>query len=238
MRNGQQDMIDDINAEVRYTHSLIGKDALDPRVMKAMRKVPRDAFVPPEMRAAAFENGPLPIGYGQTISQPYIVALMTDLLAPEPDHRILEIGTGSGYQTAILSQLCSKVYTVEVVAELGTIAADTFKRLGCRNIEMRTGDGYLGWPEHAPYDGIIVTAAAAYIPGALVEQLRPGGRMVIPVGLPYSHQELMLVKKDEQGNTETETVLGVAFVPLVEGERGGRHQGSPGENSSRNDTGL
>jgi protein-L-isoaspartate(D-aspartate) O-methyltransferase len=216
MRNNQQGMLDDINAEVRYTRSLIGKDALDPRVMEAMRKVPRDAFVPPDMKAAAFENGPLPIGYGQTISQPYIVALMTDLLAPEPEHRILEIGTGSGYQTAILSQLCSKVYSVEVVKELSATAADVFKRLGYHNIEMRIGDGYQGWPEHAPYDGIIVTAAATHTPAALVEQLRPGGRMVIPVGLPYSHQELMLVRKDEQGKTETKSVLGVAFVPLVE----------------------
>lgn len=238
MRNTPQDMIDDINAEVRYTQSLIGKEALDPRVMEAMRKVPRDVFVPPEMRDAAFENGPLPIGHGQTISQPYIVALMTDLLLPEPEQRILEIGTGSGYQTAILSQLCSKVYTVEVVEELGVIAADIFRRLGYRNIEMRTGDGYLGWPEHAPYDGIMVTAAAASIPDALVEQLRPGGRMVIPVGLPYSHQELMLVKKDEQGITETETVLGVAFVPLVRGARGGHQQGFPGGNGSLNNAGL
>lgn len=219
MRNNQQEMLEDINAEVRYTRSLIGKDALDPRVMEAVRKVPRDAFVPPNMKSAAFENGPLPIGYGQTISQPYIVALMTDLLAPEAEHRILEIGTGSGYQTAILSQLCSKVYSLEVVAELGAIAADVFKRLGYHNIEMRIGDGYLGWPEHAPYDGIIVTAAATHIPSALVEQLRPGGRMVIPVGLPYSHQELMLLRKDQQGKTLTKSVLGVAFVPLVGGER-------------------
>ena len=219
MRNKQKDMIEDIKAEVRYTSSLIGKDELDPRVMEAMRKVPRDAFVPADMRVAAFENSPLPIGYGQTISQPYIVALMTDLLAPEPEHRILEIGTGSGYQTAILSQLCSKVYSVEVVKELGAVAAEVFKRLGCQNIEMRIGDGYQGWPEHAPYDGIIVTAAATHIPSALVEQLKPGGRMVIPVGLPYSHQELMLVRKDEQGKIQTESVLSVAFVPLVSGER-------------------
>ena len=219
MRNNQQEMLEDINAEVRYTRSLIGKDALDPRVMEAVRKVPRDAFVPPNMKSAAFENGPLPIGYGQTISQPYIVALMTDLLAPEAEHRILEIGTGSGYQTAILSQLCSKVYSLEVVAELGAIAADVFKRLGYHNIEMRIGDGYQGWSEHAPYDGIIVTAAATHIPSALVEQLRPGGRMVIPVGLPYSHQELMLLRKDQQGKTLTKSVLGVAFVPLVDGER-------------------
>ena len=238
MRNSQQDMIDDINAEVCFTHSLIGKNALDSRVMKAMHKVPRDAFVPPDMRSAAFENGPLPIGYGQTISQPYIVALMTDLLAPEPEHRILEIGTGSGYQAAILSQLCSKVYTVEVVDKLSKIAAGTFKRLGYHNIEMRTGDGHLGWPEHALYDGIIVTAAAAYIPAALVEQLKPGGRLIIPVGLPYCHQELLLVKKDTQGKIQTETVLGVAFVPLVEGRHNDHHQGSPNENGSTNNAGL
>ena len=216
MKNNLQGMLDDIDAEVRYTRSLIGKDSLDARVMEAMREVPRDAFVPPDMMSAAFENGPLPIGYGQTISQPYIVALMTDMIAPEPEHRILEIGTGSGYQTAILSQLCSKVYSVEVVAELSVSAADLFKRLGYHNIETRVGNGYHGWPEHAPYDGIIVTAAATYIPEELVEQLKPGGRMAIPVGLPYRHQELMLVKKDEQGKTVTESVLGVAFVPLVE----------------------
>jgi len=219
VRNNQQGMLDDIEAEVRYTRSLIGKDELDVQVMEAMRKVPRDAFVPPDMKSVAFENGPLPIGHGQTISQPYIVALMTDMVAPEPEHRILEIGTGSGYQTAILSQLCSKVYSVEVVEELGSAAAALFKKLGYRNIETRIGDGYRGWPEHAPYDGIIVTAAATYIPAALVEQLKPGGRMAIPVGLPYSHQELMLVRKDKQGKTLTESVLGVAFVPLVGGER-------------------
>ena len=217
MRKNQRDMLDDIEDEVRYTRSLIGKDALDTRVMEAMRKVPRDKFVPPDMKSAAFENGPLPIGCGQTISQPYIVALMTDMVAPEPEHRILEIGTGSGYQTAILSQLCHKVYSVEVVEKLGAAAAELFKKLGYHNIETRIGDGYQGWPEHAPYDGIIVTAAATHIPAALVEQLKPGGRMAIPVGLPYSHQELMLVRKDEQGKTLTESVLGVAFVPLVDG---------------------
>jgi protein-L-isoaspartate(D-aspartate) O-methyltransferase len=175
------------------------------------------------MRAAAFENSPLPIGYGQTISQPYIVALMTDLLAPEAEHRILEIGTGSGYQSAILSLLCNKVYSVEVIKELGAIAAGVFKRLGYHNIEIHIGDGYQGWLEYAPYDGIIVTAAATHIPSILVEQLRPGGRLVIPVGLPYRHQELMLVRKDEYGKTLMESVLGVAFVPMVNGENVGRH---------------
>jgi protein-L-isoaspartate(D-aspartate) O-methyltransferase len=217
VRKNQQEMLADIEGEVRYTRSLIGKDVLDARVMEAMRKVPRDEFVPPDMKSAAFENGPLPIGCGQTISQPYIVALMTDMVAPEPEHGILEIGTGSGYQTAILSQLCRKVYSVEVVEKLGAAAAALFKKLGYHNIETCIGDGYQGWPEHAPYDGVIVTAAATHIPAALVEQLKPGGRMAIPVGLPYSHQELMLVRKDEQGKTLTESVLGVAFVPLVDG---------------------
>jgi protein-L-isoaspartate(D-aspartate) O-methyltransferase len=219
MARNLHEMLEDIDAEVQYTQHMIGKAALDPRVMQAMRTVPRDEFVPANMKGAAFENGPLPIGYGQTISQPYIVALMTDMLAPEPDHQVLEIGTGSGYQTAILSQLCSKVYTMEVVPELSAAAATLFEKLGYRNIETRVGNGYQGWPEHAPYDGIIVTAAANYIPEALIDQLKPGGRMAIPVGLPYSHQELMLVTKDMQGETDTRSVLGVAFVPLVGGER-------------------
>ncbi|MGB5439570.1 MAG: protein-L-isoaspartate(D-aspartate) O-methyltransferase [Gammaproteobacteria bacterium] len=223
MHKDLQDMLNDIDAEVRYTSAMIGKDALDARVMEAMRTVPRDAFVPPDMKRNAFENGPLPIGHGQTISQPYIVALMTDMVAPEAQHRILEIGTGSGYQTAILAQVCSKVYTVEVVAELSVAATDIFEKLGYDNIETRIGDGYRGWLEHAPYDGIIVTAAATHIPEALIEQLKPGGRMAIPVGEPYSYQELMLVSKDPQGKTHTQSMLGVAFVPMVGGENISRH---------------
>jgi protein-L-isoaspartate(D-aspartate) O-methyltransferase len=168
------------------------------------------------MQGAAFENGPLPIGHGQTISQPYIVALMTDLLAPEADHKILEIGTGCGYQTAILSRLCATVYTVEVVRELAETAADRLQSLGYRNVEFHIGNGYAGWPDHAPYDGIIVTAAASRIPSALVEQLKPGGRLVIPVGEPYGFQHLVLVEKDGQDEIRTRTILGVAFVPLVE----------------------
>ena len=214
-----QDMLHDIEQEVRYTRHMIGKDALAARVMDAMRQVPREQFVPDNMKYAAFHDGPLPIGYGQTISQPYIVALMTDMLALQPEHKVLEIGTGSGYQTAILSQLCSKVYTVELVPELSASAQALFEKLGYDNIETRVGNGYLGWPEHAPYDGIIVTAAASHIPDKLVEQLRPGGNMAIPVGLPYSHQELMLLGKDEQGATHTRAVLGVAFVPLVDSAR-------------------
>jgi len=211
-------MIADIESEVHYTRSMIGKDALDPRVMRVMARVPRDKFVPPEMRAAAFDNGPLPIGHGQTISQPYIVALMTDLLELQPEHVVLEIGTGSGYQTAVLSELCRRVYSVEVVAALSEAAAARLKQLGYLNVETRSGNGYQGWLEHAPYDGIIVTAAASHIPQPLIDQLKPGGRLVIPVGLPYSYQELMLVSKDAQDHIHTRSVLGVAFVPLIEGK--------------------
>lgn len=211
-------MLDDIEDEVRYTRRLIGKDRLDPRVMAAVAQVPREQFVPADMCDLAFENSPLPIGHGQTISQPYIVALMTDMLALEPHHRVLEVGTGSGYQTAILAQLCSRVYSIEVVAALGAAAAQRFGKLGYSNIETRIGNGYAGWPEHAPYDAIIVTAAAARIPPALVAQLAPGGRMAIPVGQPFGHQELMLVTRDADGAVHTRDVLGVAFVPLIEQE--------------------
>lgn len=218
MKKNTQHMITDIEGEVKYTRSMIGTDELDPGVMDAMARVPRAEFVPAELQHAAFDNGPLPIGHGQTISQPFIVALMTDMLRLESDHRVLEIGTGSGYQTAILSLLCGKVYTIEVVKELSEAAAERLKRLGYNNIETRTGNGYDGWAGHAPYDGIIVTAAATHIPPALIEQLKAGGRLVIPVGQPFSHQELMLVEKDQRGEGHVKSVLGVAFVPLVSGE--------------------
>jgi protein-L-isoaspartate(D-aspartate) O-methyltransferase len=184
--------------------------------MAAIGKVSREAFVPPDLKRFAYENGPLPIGHGQTISQPYIVALMTDLLQLEPDHIVLEVGTGCGYQAAILSQLASKVFTIERIAALAEASAARLKSLGYGNIEYRTGNGYDGWPEHAPYDAIIVTAAASHIPQALIEQLKPGGRLVIPVGLPYMPQELMLLEKDDQGEIHSRNILGVAFVPLQE----------------------
>ncbi len=215
---GMQRMLADIRAEVAYTARIIGKDALDPRVMDAMAKVPRDEFVPDEMKSAAFDNGPLPIGHGQTISQPYIVALMSDLLAVQPGHRVLEIGTGSGYQTAVLSLLCETVYSMDLVPALTDSAAARLKRLGYHNVRVRSGNGYAGWPEHAPYDGIMVTAAATHIPEALIEQLKPGGRLVIPVGMPFMAQELMLVEKDAHGQTDVREVLGVAFVPLIDRE--------------------
>lgn len=208
-------MMQDIERETEYTASLIGKRALDPRVMEAMKQVPRHEFVPAEAQAYAYANGPLPIGHGQTISQPYIVALMTDLLNPEPDHVVLEVGTGSGYQAAILSLLVKQVYSTEIVEPLAMAARERLQRLGYGNVEIRVADGYHGWVEHAPFDGIVVTAAAPAIPEPLVEQLKPGGRLVIPVGLPYFQQELMVVEKSEDNEIHTQDILGVAFVPLT-----------------------
>jgi len=214
----RKQMIDDIEADVAVTRKMIGRDRLDRRVMTAMRQVRREQFVPPDLRHAAFRDGALPVGCGQTISQPYIVALMTDLLElPEEDAVVLEIGTGTGYQAAILACLAQRVYSVERIPDLAESAARRLEKLGYDNVETRCGDGYLGWPEKAPFDGIVVTAAAAFVPPALIEQLKPGGRMVIPIGLPSLHQELMLVTKDKLGETHTSSLLGVAFVPLVEG---------------------
>jgi len=208
-------MIADIEMEVAYTRKMIGRDALDIRVMDAMRKIPREKFVPENVTHFAFDNGPLPIGHNQTISQPYIVALMTDFLEPGENDVVLEIGTGSGYQTAILSLLVAKVYSMEIIQALSEASTARLKQQNFNNIETCTGNGYEGWPEHAPYDGIIVTAAATHIPQPLIDQLKPGGRLVIPVGPPHLHQELLLVEKDETGNTQTTSILGVAFVPLV-----------------------
>jgi len=221
MKASLKRMLAEIEAEVEYTRDLTGRKALDPRVMAAMTRVPREEFVPGDLRDAAFDNGPLPIGHGQTISQPYIVALMTDLLRLGPDDRVLEIGTGSGYQTAVLSCLAKTVYTVELIPELGERAAARLAALDYANIEYRIGNGYQGWPEHAPYDAIIVTAAAPEIPPALTEQLKPGGRLVIPVGWQYMPQELMLIEKDAHNALRTRDILGVAFVPLQDSEPSG-----------------
>jgi len=208
-------MMQDIAKEVAYTRRFIGKDALDSRVMEAMRKVPRHKFVPTQIQPFAYENGPLSIGFGQTISQPYIVALMTDMLSPSEGDVILEVGSGCGYQAAVLSLLVKQVYSTEIVSELAEQTRERLQHLGYDNVTVCIGDGYYGWQEHAPFDGIIVTAAAPYIPPALIDQLKPGGRLVIPVGLPYMHQELLLVEKDEQGEITTTKVLDVAFVPLT-----------------------
>ena len=214
MNRELQRLLDEIEDEYRLTSRMTGKKTLNPKVRSALSDVPRNKFVPKGEIDCAFYNGPLPIGYGQTISQPYIVALMTDLLELEEDHIVLEIGTGSGYQAAILSQLCKQVYSIEYVPELADIAKKRLQKLGYDNIETKAGNGYDGWPEHAPYDGIIVTAAATHIPKPLIEQLKPGGRMVIPVGQAYSHQELMLVEKADDGEVSMRDVLGVAFVPF------------------------
>jgi protein-L-isoaspartate(D-aspartate) O-methyltransferase len=210
-------MLDDIRTGMSATRRSVGKSQLDDRVMAAIADVPRDEFVPEHLRNAAFADGPLPIGHGQTISQPYIVALMTDLIEPRPSHRVLEIGTGSGYQTAVLARLCETVYSVESIPALSETAAERLRRLGYTNAVLRCGNGYLGWPEHAPYDGIVVTAAAPFVPQALMDQLKPGGRMAIPVGAPYEAQSLRLIEKTQEGEIVTRDVLAVAFVPLVDG---------------------
>jgi len=222
MKPSLKRMVAEIEAEVEYTRSLTGRKTLDPRVMTVMGQVPRDKFVPHEMHAAAYDNGPLPIGHGQTISQPYIVALMTDLLKLGPNDRVLEIGTGSGYQTAILASLAKAVYTVELIPELGEAAAGKLTGLNYANIHYRIGNGYAGWPEHAPYDAIIVTAAAPEVPPALIDQLKPGGRLVIPVGWQYMPQELLLIEKDAHNTVHSRGILGVAFVPLQDNEPAGR----------------
>lgn len=185
---------------------------IDPRVLAAMRQVPRHEFVPPEIRYAAYRNRPLDIGYGQTISQPYIVALMTDLLHLKTSSKVLEIGTGCGYQTAVLAELASEVYSIEIVEDLGIKAAETLGRLGT-GVHTRIGDGYKGWPEAAPFDAIIVAAAPDHIPPALIDQLKPGGRMVIPVG--RFNQELMVVAKNADGTIFSEDVVPVRFVPFT-----------------------
>lgn len=216
MPNSVRQMLRQIQDDVIYTRSITGIDKLSELTVRALTKVPRDYFVPEYLKDMAFENGPLPIGHGQTISQPYIVALMTELLSVKPDHIILEIGTGSGYQSAILSQLCKRIYTVELIPELSHFAEERFQMLRYNNIETRVGNGYYGWPEHAPYDGIIVTAAATHIPETLVKQLKPGGKLVIPVGLQHMHQELLLLEKDQKNKSMVRKVLDVAFVPLVD----------------------
>jgi len=192
---------------------------LDPAVLRAMREVPRHLFVPAEARPLAYQNRPLPIGHGQTISQPYIVALMTHLLKPEPGHEVLEVGTGSGYQAAILSRLVRRVHTIEIVEPLAGRARSLLGELGYANVEVRHGDGYAGWPERAPFDRIIVTAGADHIPGPLLDQLRPGGRMVIPLGGGPDSLELTLVDKDASGRVRKRALLPVRFVPLTRAPR-------------------
>jgi protein-L-isoaspartate(D-aspartate) O-methyltransferase len=194
------------------------RDIRDPRVLEAMRKVPRHLFVPEGLRDRAYTDGPLPIGRGQTISQPYIVALMTELTRPKPTDRALEIGTGSGYQAAVLAQLVRHVYTIELEESLARQAAAVLQDLKYDNVTARAGDGYAGWPEHAPFDIIVVTAAPDHVPQPLIDQLEPGGRMVVPVGATFSVQQLQLIEKDAAGKVTTKNVSGVMFVPLRRGD--------------------
>jgi protein-L-isoaspartate(D-aspartate) O-methyltransferase len=207
------EMIAQIEAEARSTAAYTGRSRFDSRVLAAIKRVPRHEFVPASEKDMAYLNVALPIGHGQTISQPYIVALMTDLLALEPDAIVLEIGTGSGYQAAVLAQMVRQVYSVELIPAIAAKAKARFTRLGIANIEVRVGDGYYGWPEHAPFDGIVVTAAAPQIPPLLVEQLKPGGRLVIPLGRPLDRQDLTVAEKSEDNQLSLRSVLPVAFVP-------------------------
>ncbi|MGH8196844.1 MAG: protein-L-isoaspartate(D-aspartate) O-methyltransferase [Steroidobacteraceae bacterium] len=208
-------LLAEIQRDAAATADATGRPRFSARVMAAMDAVPRHRFVPPRNAGSAYANRPLPIGHGQTISQPYIVALMTELLEPQPADVILEVGAGSGYQAAVLAELVARVHTVEIIAPLAESAGKRLQGLGYRNVEVKLGDGYYGWPEHAPYDGILVTAAATSIPPPLIKQLKPGGRMIIPVGAPFFTQDLILLRKDAKGKVTTTSVLPVAFVPLT-----------------------
>ncbi len=214
----REQMVEEVAAHTRVAHEHIGKEALDPRVTEALVRVPRHEFVPVEIKPYAYVNSPLPIGCGKTISQPFIVALMTDLLEVGRGHRVLEVGTGLGYQAAVLAELAGQVYTVETIEELAGEAKERLGRLGYANIETRVGDGYQGWPEHGPFDRIMVTAAPDLIPPPLLHQLKAGGRMVIPTGIPEA-QQLTLVTKDERGRTRTESILPVRFSVLETDEQ-------------------
>jgi protein-L-isoaspartate(D-aspartate) O-methyltransferase len=212
-----QDAFADARREM-VVQQILGREVRDSATLRAMLSVPRHEFVPANLRTNAYVDFPLPIGHGQTISQPYIVAFMTEQLGLTPRSRVLEVGTGSGYQAAVLAEIAAEVYTIEIVAPLAEEAAARLARLGYGRVHVRTGDGYNGWPEAAPFDAIIVTAAAGFVPPPLVEQLRPGGRMVIPVGEVRAVQQLMLVEKAADGRTTTRTLIPVRFVPLT-----GRH---------------
>ena len=211
----RRQMVDEIAAMARETRNETGRAQFSERVMEAMRKVPRHRFVPDHVVRDAYRNHPLPIGAGQTISQPYIVALSTDLIDPRPEHKVLEIGTGSGYQAAVLAELVRNVYSIEIVESLGKSAAQRLSAQGYGNVTVRIGDGYAGWPEHAPFDGIVVTAAAPFVPEPLVAQLKPAGRMVIPVDGARGGQELLLVEKRADGTISKRVVLQVRFVPMT-----------------------
>ncbi len=215
-------MLEEIAALARDTRLETGGAALSGRVMAAMAKVARHEFVPASQRASAYANRPLPIGLGQTISQPYIVALMTDLMEVKPGDRVLEIGPGSGYQAAVLAELAGTVYTIEIAEPLGREAAERLSRLGYRNVVTRIGDGYQGWPGEAPFDSIMVTAAPREVPQPLIDQLKPGGRLVVPIGGQAAGQSLLLIGKQADGTVTRRNVLAVRFVPLT--DKSGKQQ--------------
>ena len=215
LQQARERLLTAVARELEETAGQTGWAGLDSRLAAALRRVPRHAFVDAPQAEAAYRNQPLAIGHGQTVSQPFIVALMTALLALRPEHTVLEIGTGSGYQAAVLACLARQVYSIEVIPELAAAARERLLRLGFDNVEIRQGDGYAGWTEHAPFDAIIVTAAAPEIPEALVAQLRPGGRMVVPVGRPWWGQDLVCLEKSARGVVSRRSVLPVSFVPLV-----------------------
>ncbi len=204
-----------IEEDVRQTSDYLGKSELDPRVIEAMETVPRHEFVPEALRGAAYANRPLPIGNDQTISQPYIVAIMTDLLDLPPGCKALDIGTGSGYQAAVLAEICDSVYGIEIVEPLGVEAAKRLARLGYDNVSVRIGDGFFGWPEQAPFDAIVVAAVTDEVPKPLIEQLKPGGRMIIPLYSGIASEQLVLVEKHADQSITTREILPVRFVPLT-----------------------
>jgi protein-L-isoaspartate(D-aspartate) O-methyltransferase len=211
----RKQMVQLIEADVKATSLYLDKDALDPLVMQAIATVPRHEFVPEDEQSSAYQNRPLPIGHGQTISQPYIVAIMTDLLKVNEQSKVLELGTGSGYQAAILSKLVNKVFTIEIIESLGLMAKQRLAELGYDNVQVKISDGYYGWEEQAPFDAIVVTAAASHIPPPLIKQLKKGGKMMIPVGTRFMTQQLLLVSKQLDGKIITQQILPVRFVPVT-----------------------
>ena len=201
--------------EKMVSYQMRARGIKDPNVLRAMNTVPRHAFVEESLRPRAYGDHPLPIGYNQTISQPYIVAYMTEALHLTPDSNVLEIGTGSGYQAAVAAEIAAEVYTIEIIEPLAAAAKDRLAALGYRNVRTKAADGFYGWPDHAPFDAIIITAAASFIPPPLIEQLKPSGRMIIPLGSPYGVQTLVLVTKNTAGRVTTKRLLPVRFVPML-----------------------
>jgi protein-L-isoaspartate(D-aspartate) O-methyltransferase len=208
-------MLRDIRAETDYVCRMAGRRQLNDQTLSVMRRVPRQHFVSQSFRSHAYDNSPLPIGEGQTLTQPFIVALMTDLVGPKSTDRVLEVGTGSGYQTAILAQLAAELYTIEILPEMARASQQRLDEEGYRNIHYRVGDGYYGWSEASPFDVIMVTAAVESVPGPLIEQLAPGGRMILPVGKLRYSQDLILLQKDLDGELNSSSLLPVTFVPLA-----------------------